>query len=50
MLIAIGVFLLAAWAVAFLVFHVAGESVHLLVVIAMAAFAIRLFSGGRRFL
>jgi hypothetical protein len=48
LLIAIGVFLLAAWAIAFLVFHVASDSVHLLVAIAMASFAIRLFSDGRR--
>ena len=48
MLIGIGIFLLAAWVLAFLVFHVAGETVHLLVALAMASFAIRLFFDGRR--
>ena len=48
MLVGVGIVLLLAWILAFLVFHVAGEAVHLLVAVAMASFAIRLFSDGRR--
>ena len=48
MLIAVGIVLLVAWILAFVVFHVAGEGVHLLIALAMASFAIRLFSDGRR--
>lgn len=48
MLIGVAIVLLVAWILAFLVFHVAGETVHLLVALAMASFAIRLFSDGRR--
>jgi hypothetical protein len=47
-LIAIGVFLLLVWSVLFLVLHVAAAGVHLLLIIGLVAFGIRLFSPGRR--
>ena len=49
MLIAIGVVLLLAWSVLFLVLHVAAAGgVHLLLIVALVAFGIRLFTPGRR--
>jgi len=47
-LIAIGVVLLLAWCILFFALHVAASGVHLLLIIGLVAFGIRLFSPGRR--
>jgi hypothetical protein len=47
MLWAILVILLVLWALGFLVFHVAGGLIHLLLVIAVIVLVVRLIQGGR---
>ena len=45
MLAAIGVVLLVAWLLGFVVFHVAGGLIHLLIVIAIISFVMHLVRG-----
>ncbi len=47
MLLAIGVILLILWALGFFAFHVAGGLIHLLIVLAIIAFIVHLFTGRR---
>jgi hypothetical protein len=47
MLLTIGVILLILWALGFFAFHVAGGLIHLLIVLAIIAFIVHLFTGRR---
>ena len=47
MLLTIGVILLILWALGFFAFHVAGGLIHLLIVLAVIAFIVHLFTGRR---
>jgi hypothetical protein len=47
MLLAIGVILLILWALGFFAFHVAGGLIHLLIILAVIAFIVHLFTGRR---
>jgi hypothetical protein len=41
----LGVILIVAWLLGFVVFHVAGGLIHLLLIVAIIAFVIHLFNG-----
>lgn len=47
MLLTIGIILAIAWLLGFLVFHVSGGLIHLLLVIAAISIVVHLFSGRR---
>ena len=47
MLLTIGIILLVAWLLGFFAFHVAGGLIHLVLVVAVIAFIVHLFSGRR---
>lgn len=46
-MLAIGVILLILWALGFFAFHVAGGLIHLLIILAVIAFIVHLFTGRR---
>jgi Family of unknown function (DUF5670) len=45
MFIGIGILLLAAWILGFVVFHVSAFAIHLLIIAAVVAFVMHFFSG-----
>lgn len=48
MLLTIGIILLVAWLLGLFAFHVAGGLIHLVLVLAVVAFVVHLFTGRRR--
>lgn len=48
MFIGLAIILLIAWVAGFLVFHVAGALIHLLLLLAAVSFVFQLISGGRK--
>lgn len=47
MLLGIGLILLILWALGFVVFHVTGFLIHILLIVAVIAIIMRLLGGGR---
>jgi Family of unknown function (DUF5670) len=48
MLLVLAIILLVAWLLGFLVFHVAGGLIHIIVVVAVILFILHFIRGGRR--
>jgi hypothetical protein len=46
--LALAIILMFAWVGAFLVFHIAGFLIHLLLLVALISLVIHLFTGGRK--